>query len=216
MREETASRRNSSVQKQSGLVPSTYHLARFSLFLWSCIVMSGCASTAMQSKLSLEEELDTLVPKMLMEGNVAGAAIAVIQRGHVTWAKGYGFADKNGKVPMKPDTRFSPTVIRVQRSWLRSSVHLFREPLLTCRHSVQQSGGDHRISKGWKFDGAWPVVFAAAMAPCRHHSADFGAALLDLRISLTAGAVLLRFRCDRSFLCLDRLDLRLYARHVDG
>ncbi len=55
---------------------------------------------------SLTAEFDALVPRLLEQHDVPGAAIAVIQDGKVVWSKGYGLADKDTRRPVTPETRF--------------------------------------------------------------------------------------------------------------
>ncbi len=56
---------------------------------------------------SLEKKLDSLVPRLLKEHNVPGVSLAVIRDGKVYWAKGYGIADKEKKIPVSSITRFN-------------------------------------------------------------------------------------------------------------
>ncbi len=56
---------------------------------------------------SIEKKLDSLVPLLLKEHNVPGVSLAVIRDGKVYWAKGYGIADKEKKIPVSSITRFN-------------------------------------------------------------------------------------------------------------
>jgi CubicO group peptidase (beta-lactamase class C family) len=56
---------------------------------------------------SIEKKLDSLVPLLLKEYKVPGVSLAVIRDGKVYWAKGYGMADKEKKMPVSTTTRFN-------------------------------------------------------------------------------------------------------------
>ena len=47
--------------------------------------------------------LDSLVPRALSEGKIAGAVIVVVKGGRILLGKGYGFADVARRVPMDPN-----------------------------------------------------------------------------------------------------------------
>lgn len=51
-------------------------------------------------KADLESWLDGMLPAALKQGDVSGAVVSVVKDGHVLLAKGYGYADAAGKVPM--------------------------------------------------------------------------------------------------------------------
>jgi CubicO group peptidase (beta-lactamase class C family) len=41
---------------------------------------------------------DELIPGQLREGHLAGAAVSVVNDGHMVFAKGYGYADREGRL----------------------------------------------------------------------------------------------------------------------
>ena len=55
----------------------------------------------------LRSTLDTLVPSLLAQYKVPGAAIAIIRNGAVEWSQGYGWADLARRRPVRPETRFN-------------------------------------------------------------------------------------------------------------
>ncbi|MHB8863453.1 MAG: serine hydrolase domain-containing protein [Pirellulaceae bacterium] len=49
---------------------------------------------------------DRMVRSFLCENNVPGAAVAVARRGHLVYARGFGYADVERREPVEPDTLF--------------------------------------------------------------------------------------------------------------
>jgi CubicO group peptidase (beta-lactamase class C family) len=58
-----------------------------------------------QSK-AIADKLDELVPQLLEENDVPGAAVALVGDGEVAWSAGYGLADRERGVPVTADTVF--------------------------------------------------------------------------------------------------------------
>ena len=57
----------------------------------------------------LEAFLDGVMPMQLQRADIAGAVVAVVKDGKVLFAKGYGYADVEGKKPVSAeDTLFRP------------------------------------------------------------------------------------------------------------
>jgi CubicO group peptidase (beta-lactamase class C family) len=57
----------------------------------------------------VEEFFDELIPKQLHEGDVAGAAVAVVEDGRLVFAEGYGYADLEEREPVVAvETLFYP------------------------------------------------------------------------------------------------------------
>jgi CubicO group peptidase (beta-lactamase class C family) len=52
----------------------------------------------------VEEFLDTVIPKELSDRHVAGAVVAIVKDGALFFAKGYGYADVEGEIPVDPDS----------------------------------------------------------------------------------------------------------------
>jgi N-acyl-D-amino-acid deacylase len=52
------------------------------------------------------EEIDAYMRQFLAENNVPGAAVAVSRDGRMLYSKGYGWADKEAKEPVKPTSLF--------------------------------------------------------------------------------------------------------------
>jgi CubicO group peptidase (beta-lactamase class C family) len=50
------------------------------------------------------EKLEAFIAAQMEEGPIPGLAVAVLNGGRLDWAKGYGFADLEKKIPMTPDT----------------------------------------------------------------------------------------------------------------
>lgn len=63
-------------------------------------------------------ELDSLIPKSLQNANVPGVSVALIQGRQVIWAKGYGFADVQNRVPVTSQTVFqAASISKTVTSW---------------------------------------------------------------------------------------------------
>src|SRR5262245_8094865 len=76
-----------------------------SLVLW--LAASAAAGQTRAPAEGLRATLDTLVPALLREQRIPGAAIAVIRNGGVEWTAGYGRADVASGAPVRDDTRFN-------------------------------------------------------------------------------------------------------------
>lgn len=50
--------------------------------------------------------IDSEVPEIMRTANIKGAAVGLIVDGELVYAKGFGFADHAGKIPVTPDTVF--------------------------------------------------------------------------------------------------------------
>ena len=57
----------------------------------------------------METFMDALLKKEMEENHVAGAAVSVVKDGKLFFAKGYGYADVENKIPVDPDQ----TVFRI-------------------------------------------------------------------------------------------------------
>jgi CubicO group peptidase (beta-lactamase class C family) len=64
-------------------------------------------AAAQDDTAALTDQLDTLVPTLLRQGKVPGAALALIHNHEVVWAQGYGFADEAAQTPATAETAFS-------------------------------------------------------------------------------------------------------------
>ncbi len=51
----------------------------------------------------MEAFMDELIPRQMEERHIAGAAIAVVKDGQLFFAKGYGYADLENKIPVDPE-----------------------------------------------------------------------------------------------------------------
>jgi len=66
----------------------------------------------------LETFLDGVMPLQLQSNDVAGAVVAVVKDGKLLFAKGYGYADVEKKIPVTPDnTLFRPGSISKLFTW---------------------------------------------------------------------------------------------------
>ena len=63
----------------------------------------GEATRGVQDRAELEAFLDGLMLAQMSEKNVAGATVSVVKDGAVFFAKGYGYADVAGRLPVDPE-----------------------------------------------------------------------------------------------------------------
>ncbi|TIF35176.1 hypothetical protein DI029_15650, partial [Legionella pneumophila] len=47
-----------------------------------------------------------LIPQLLQKYNIPGCAVAVMNDGQLVMSRGYGWADRDGKIPVSPDSSF--------------------------------------------------------------------------------------------------------------
>ncbi|MEW5940549.1 MAG: serine hydrolase domain-containing protein [Chloroflexota bacterium] len=67
---------------------------------------------------AFERELDLRIARVMREARVPGASVALIQRGQVSWAKGYGLADVRTNAPVTPQTLFqASSVSKTATAW---------------------------------------------------------------------------------------------------
>ena len=52
------------------------------------------------------EQLDTMLPELLQEYRVPGAAVALVHNGEVAWVQGYGLANEDTGTPVTAETVF--------------------------------------------------------------------------------------------------------------
>ena len=75
------------------------------IMIATVIVLYGTYSAKDYSPLT-ESEIDQLAEKSLKEFHIPGIAIAIIERGKITHAKGYGYRDIENKNKVSADTLF--------------------------------------------------------------------------------------------------------------
>jgi CubicO group peptidase (beta-lactamase class C family) len=75
------------------------------LFLLLAVILSACATQPTPDPKVLSAEFDALVEKNHQAGLFDGSVL-VTQNGQVIFSKGYGFADREKKIPNTPQTKF--------------------------------------------------------------------------------------------------------------
>src|SRR5512140_3702280 len=75
------------------------------LFLLLAIILSACATRPAPDPKVLSVEFDALMEKNHQAGLFDGSVL-VAQNGQVIFSKGYGFADREKKIPNTPQTKF--------------------------------------------------------------------------------------------------------------
>lgn len=60
---------------------------------------------------------DGIVPMQLKRENIAGGVVIVVKDGKVLFAKGYGYADVDKKIPVTPETGFRPGSVSKLFTW---------------------------------------------------------------------------------------------------
>jgi D-alanyl-D-alanine carboxypeptidase len=71
------------------------------------------------------KELDDFIETQLHQKPFVGISVALVQGGKMTFCKGYGYASKETKKPVDPDTRFA--VASVTRQFTAASIFLLSE-----------------------------------------------------------------------------------------
>ena len=75
-------------------------------------------SAAQMTTADVDAFLEGIVPLQLERENIAGAAVAVVKDGKVLFSKGYGYADREKKVPVSADeTLFRPGSVSKLFTW---------------------------------------------------------------------------------------------------
>ncbi len=87
-----------------------------SLFLFLVIILLaiqplGAAAGQRDATGALTDQLDTLVPSLLIQADVPGASLALIHNNQIVWSQGYGVADEASGAPVTADTIFSVELI---------------------------------------------------------------------------------------------------------
>jgi CubicO group peptidase (beta-lactamase class C family) len=66
----------------------------------------------------LTTKMEQVLPQLLEEYQVPGAALALVRDGEVAWSRGYGLADKEQNVPVTDDTVFqAASISKALTSW---------------------------------------------------------------------------------------------------
>lgn len=82
------------------------------------ISSSPAVPTAQMTAADIDTFLDGIVPIQLERDNIAGATIVVVKDGQILFTKGYGYADREKKIPVSPDeTLFRPGSISKLFTW---------------------------------------------------------------------------------------------------
>src|SRR5215212_5000522 len=81
---------------------------RFLLMMTLILLLILAAPAAAKSDVkTLTDQFDTLVPTLLTQAHVPGAAMALIHNNEVVWSQGYGLADEDYNTSVNADTVFS-------------------------------------------------------------------------------------------------------------
>ncbi len=126
--------------------------------------------------------LDGLVPNQIKRENIAGAVVLVVKDGQVLYAKGYGYADVDKKIPVTPDTLFRPGSISKLFTWT------------AVMQQVQAGKIDLHADINQYLDFKIPATFPhpITMWNLMTHTAGFEEAIKDLIITDPKGVVSLR------------------------
>jgi CubicO group peptidase (beta-lactamase class C family) len=97
-------------------MPARIWKTSLALLLLSLMTFSAVAPALAAPRLAgptdpaeLETFIDGLMAAQMEQNNVPGAAISVVKDGQVFFAKGYGYADVENRVPVDPDTTLFDT-----------------------------------------------------------------------------------------------------------
>ena len=141
------------------------------------------SATATGTPKQVDEVFDRIIPELITDWNVPGAALAIAKDGRLVLAKGYGLANVESQEPAAPDTLFriasiskpitAIAVLQLVEEGLLTLddrvfqiLHEFRPPEgadmdprlddITVRHLLQHSGG-------WNPDQSYDPMFNTAM-----------------------------------------------------
>ncbi|RJS22617.1 serine hydrolase [Corallococcus sp. H22C18031201] len=93
-----------------GLSPTPGVRALPAWVLTAALALTGPAVAAERARVvaspPFTQVLEREVPALMKEAHIQGAAVGLIVGGKLVYAKGFGFADHAGKVPVTPDTVF--------------------------------------------------------------------------------------------------------------
>jgi CubicO group peptidase (beta-lactamase class C family) len=81
-----------------------FRRARFRTRFFSCLLVGGFL--AMQASGWAATRVDELVRGQMQKQHIPGVSLAVIKDGQIVLARGYGFANMEHQVPVKPETIF--------------------------------------------------------------------------------------------------------------
>jgi CubicO group peptidase (beta-lactamase class C family) len=94
------------------------------LFLLFAVILSACASQPTPDPKALAAEFDALVEANHQAGLFDGSVL-VAQNGQVIFSKGYGFADRENKIPNTPQTKFR--IASISKQFTAMAVLLLQE-----------------------------------------------------------------------------------------
>ena len=93
------------------------------------LALLACARAGAQTNAPLTEttfaKVDEIAKAWVQSGKTAGLAVGIAQRGKIVFARGYGFADLEDRVPVTPDTVFR--VGSIQKQFTAAAVLLLAE-----------------------------------------------------------------------------------------
>ncbi len=75
---------------------------RFPILPMLCLL--GVQFGAAQTQIAKKSPIDSIIEKKMNESGIVGLGAAIIVNKKVVWIKGYGYADKDNKVPFTPNT----------------------------------------------------------------------------------------------------------------
>lgn len=81
-------------------------LAILALFAAPCVSAQASTPQAAPTGSAFERTIEREVPAIMEEARISGAAVGLIVDGKLVYARGFGYADHAGKVPVTPDTVF--------------------------------------------------------------------------------------------------------------
>ena len=80
-------------------------------YLFTILLASLAISSFSQKQKNIEDKrfvgLDTAFARVLKEWHAAGFAVAVVEKNHIVYAKGFGYRDYENKIPVTPNTLFA-------------------------------------------------------------------------------------------------------------
>jgi CubicO group peptidase (beta-lactamase class C family) len=92
-------------------LPGYVLIAMFLVYVGRMVCCHAVSFDSAQLSPDLHRAFDDAIPKLMDKRGVPGVAIAVVRGGEVAWGKGYGWADKDRRLPVTEHTVFQAASI---------------------------------------------------------------------------------------------------------
>src|ERR671933_527152 len=94
-------------------------IAMFLVYIGGMVCGHAVSFDSPQSSPDLHRAFDDAIPHLMDKRGVPGVAIAVVKGGEVAWGKGYGWADKDRRLPVTEHTVFqAASISKAVSAWV--------------------------------------------------------------------------------------------------